>query len=167
MKKLQELRQHLIDSIPGIRDNPERLLTFIEDGSIRFHRGANLSHEYRVPARIVLTDHSGDIDTVMIPLLQWLSRYSPDTLGDDAIQFQAELLSNHSWDLAIDVTLTERVVALVDCETGRINAEHRMPAYEIDPCAARQWQLYIKDANGADEYQLAAEWGDADSSPTE
>ena len=167
MKKLQELRRHLIERIPGIRGNPERLLTFIEDGSIQFHRGEHLSHQYRVPAKIIITDHSGDIDTVMIPLLQWLSRYQPDTLGEEAIQFQAELLSNSAWDLAIDVTLTERVVALVDCDTGRINVDHRMPAYEIDPCAAKHWQLYIKDAQGDEEYQLAAEWEGDGTEPAE
>ncbi|WP_416139076.1 phage tail protein [Halomonas sp. HK25] len=158
MKKLTSLRAYLLERIPDLKRNPDRLLTFIEDGRIEFHRGAHLSHEYRVPVRIVLTDHSGELDTVMIPLLQWLSRYQPDLDPTEAVSFQAELLHNRAWDLAIDVTLTERVVALVDCDAGTIHVDHRMPEFPLDPCAADDWQLYIRDAEAEDGYTLEAEW---------
>ena len=158
MKKLHSLRDYLLTRIPDLSRNPDRLLTFIEDGSVEFHRGAHLSHQYRVPVRIVLTDHAGELDTVMIPLLQWLSRYQPDLDPDEAVTFQAELLDNQRWDLAIDVTLTERVVALVDCDAGTIHVDHRQPSFEIDPCAAANWQLYIRDVDDSEEYDLVAEW---------
>ncbi|MGM0912775.1 MAG: phage tail protein [Pseudomonadota bacterium] len=158
MKKLHSLRAYLLERIPDLKRNPDRLLTFIEDGSIEFHRGAHLSHQYRVPVRIVLTDHAGELDTVIIPLLQWLSRYQPDLVPEEAATFQAELLDNQRWDLAIDVTLTERVVALVDCDAGTIHVDHRQPEFEIDPCAAGNWQLYIRDVDDSEEYGLVAEW---------
>jgi hypothetical protein len=160
MKKLHSLRAYLVERIPDLKRNPDRMLTFIEDGSIEFHRGAHLSHEYRVPVRIVLTDHSGELDTVFIPLLQWLSRYQPDINPQEGITFQAELLSNKAWDLAIDVTLTERVVALVDCDAGTIHVDHRQPEYAIDPCAAGNWQLFIRDVEASEDYDLVAEWGE-------
>jgi len=134
VKKLASLRHHLIERIPGLKRNPERLLTFIEDGRIEFHRGAHLSHQYQVPARVVITDHAGELDAVMIPLLQWISRYQPDLDPTEAVTFQAELMDNQRWDLAIDVTLTERVVATVDCDAGTIRVDHRMPEFPIDPC---------------------------------
>lgn len=164
MRKLEALRKHLLASIPGLKKNSDRLLTFIEDGTIEFHRGQHLSHQYTVPARIVLTDYSGDTDAVIIPLLQWLATYQPDLEPEEAVRFQAELLNNKAWDLAIEVTLTERVVAIVDCEAGKIVAEHRMPEFPIDPCPAKEWQLYIRD-NQADEndYDLVAEWSNADA----
>ncbi|MDI5893082.1 phage tail protein [Halomonas rhizosphaerae] len=158
MKKLHSLRAYLLERIPGLKRNPDRLLTFIEDGSIEFHCGAHLSHQYRVPVRVVLTDHAGELDTVIIPLLQWLSRYQPDLVPEEAVSFQAELLDNQRWDLAIDVTLTERVVALVDCDAGTIHVDHRQPEFEIDPCAAGNWQLYIRDVDDSEEYDLVAEW---------
>mgnify|MGYP001202322427 CR=1 FL=1 len=157
MRKLHSLREHLVKSVPGIRGNPERLLTFIEDGAIAFQRGESLSHQYRIPVKIVLTDQSADIDTVMIPLLQWLSHYQPDLDPDEAVRFQAELLTDQSWDLAIEVTLTERVVARVNCATGMIESEHRIPEYPIETCPATHWQLHTK-APGSDEYEIAAEW---------
>ena len=120
MIKLQHLRAHILASVPHLAPrNPEQLHTFINDGKIKFARGTNLSHQYTVDAQIVITDYSGSLDTVMVPLLQWLNSYQPDLDPDEAVQLEAELLNNHSWDLALTVRLTERVVSKVDCETGR------------------------------------------------
>lgn len=156
MIKLDELRRHLLNSVPALRESPERLLTFIERGAIRFARGPHLSHEYQVPARIVITDFAGSLDVITIPMLQWLSHYQPD-LDEDAIRFDAELLSTDRWDIAIEVTLTERVIAKVNCNTGAIDVEHRMPKYPLDACPPRRWQLSVKGP-GDDEHQAVAEW---------
>lgn len=158
MIKLHALRRHLLERIPDLKRNPERLLTFIEDGRLEFHRGTHLSHQYQVPVRIVLTDYAGELDAVMVPLLQWLSRYQPDLDPTEAVTFQAELHDNQHWDLAIDITLTERVVAIVDCDAGRIDVDHRMPEFPIDPCAAKRWQLYLRDLDPDNDWQLLAEW---------
>ncbi|WKD28652.1 phage tail protein [Halomonas sp. KG2] len=157
MIKLQSLRQHLLASVEELRRNPEQLHTFVNDGKIKFARGTNLSHEYRVDAQIIITDYSGSLDTVMIPLLQWLNTYQPDLVEDEAVQIEAEILNNTNWDLALTVRLTERVVAKVDCDTGSINAHHRMPEYPADACPAESWQLNIKHP-GNDDYTLEAEW---------
>ncbi|RCV89726.1 phage tail protein [Billgrantia montanilacus] len=157
MIKLKALRQHLIDAVPELRRGPEKLLTFVQDGGIAFARGQNLTHEYRVDAQIVITDYAGSLDTLMIPLLQWLSRYQPDLDPDEAVRMEAEILSNNAWDLALTVRLTERVIALVDCSTGTINAEHRMPPYPIETCPATSWSLNVKGP-GDDDFEEASAW---------
>ncbi|UYF99330.1 phage tail protein [Halomonas sp. GD1P12] len=157
MIKLQSLRQHLLGAVAELRRNPECLHTFVNDGRIKFARGQNLSHQYTVDAQILITDYTGSLDTVMIPLLQWLNTYQPDLPEDEAVQIEAEILNNTHWDLALTVRLTERVVAKVDCDTGRIDTEHRMPAYPVDACPAKRWQLNIKHPGNAD-YTLEAEW---------
>ena len=157
MIKLQSLRQHLLASVPELQRNPEQLHTFVNDGKIKFSRGTNLSHEYRVDAQIIITDYSGSLDTVMIPLLQWLNSYEPDLVPDEAVQVEAEILNNTHWDLALTVRLTERVVALVNCETGSIDAQHRMPESPADASPATSWQLNIKHP-GDDDYTQEAAW---------
>lgn len=157
MIKLQSLRAHLLSAVPELKRNPEQLHTFVNDGKIKFARGQNLSHQYTVDAQIIITDYSGSLDTVMIPLLQWLNSYEPDLVADEAVQIEAEILSNTHWDLALTVQLTERVVAKVDCQSGRIDAQHRMPEYPADACPAKSWQLNIKHP-GKENYQLEAEW---------
>ena len=157
MIKLQSLRAHLLSAVPELKRGPERLLTFVQDGSVRFHRGQHLSHEYRVDAQLVVTDYEGSLDTLMIPLLQWLSHYEPDLDPEEAVRLEAEILSSQAWDIALTVRLTERVVARVDCETGSIEAEHRMPEYPIEACPAKHWRLFVKGPTD-DDYRLKSEW---------
>ncbi|OLO03343.1 phage tail protein [Salinicola socius] len=162
MKKLDALRQHLIDAVPGLSRDPDRLLTFVEDGSIEFARGPNLSHGYTYTAQLVLTDYAADIDAVMIPLLDWLSIYQPDLDPKQAVSFEAEILSNSAVDLALRVQLTERVVAKRNCrpgeKRGQIHVEHRMPKFEREECPAEHWQLLIRNAHIDGDYELIAEW---------
>lgn len=158
MKKLNALRQHLIDAVPSLARDPSNLLTFVEDGSIEFARGPNLSHGYTYTAQLVLTDYAADIDAVMIPLLDWLSIYQPDLDPNQAVSFEAEILSNSAVDLALRVQLTERVVAKRDCDTGQIHAEHLMPRFEREECPAEHWQLLIRNAHIDGDYELIAEW---------
>lgn len=161
MKKLHRLRAHLIDAVPALANDPDRLLTFVEEGSIEFRRGPNFTHEYRFTAQLVLTDFTADLDTLIVPLLQWLAEYQPDADPTEAVSFEAEILSNQSVDVALRVQLTERVLAKVDCGTGRIQVDHALPRFEPVGCPAPRWQLLIRDSETASNYTLVAEWGAA------
>lgn len=154
MKKLLSLRQHLLDAIPYYRQNPDRLLTFVAEGSTRFAKGDTLSHQLRYTAQIVMTDCSDSLDVVMLPVLHWLSHYQPDVDPERAVQYEAEILSNDAWDLELRVELTERIVANIDGEQGRITAEHRMPDYGRD-CDSKRWLLVIRDAVTGNESEVA------------
>lgn len=158
MKKLHLLRKHLINAVPGLARDPDRLLTFVEEGSIEFHRGPNLSHEYQFAAQLVLTDYAADLDTVIVPLLQWLAEYQPDVDPLQAINFEAEILANNAVDLALRIRLTERVIAQVDCEAGAIQVEHALPRFTRDACPATHWQLYVRDVPEEEAWTLTSEW---------
>ncbi|MBE0404595.1 phage tail protein [Halomonas citrativorans] len=161
MKKLHLLRTHLINAVPALARDPERLLTFVEEGSIEFRRGPNLTHEYQFTAQLVLTDFSADLDTLIVPLLQWLAEYQPDADPAQAISFEAEILSHKSVDVALRVKLTERVLAKVDCDAGRIKVDHVLARFEATGCPAPRWQLLIRDSAADADYTLAAEWDNA------
>lgn len=158
MKKLTTLRQHLLDAVPHLQRDPGYLLTFVEDGTIEFAPGPNLSHGYTFTAQIVLTDFADDIDTVMIPLLDWLAVYQPDLTPAEALKFEAEILNNDAVDLALRVQLTERVVAKKDCDTGQINISHRLPCFDVETCGPRRWQLLSKDHKSGSDYQLMSDY---------
>lgn len=157
MKKLHLLRAHLINAVPGLARDPDRLLTFVEEGSIEFRRGTDLTHEYRFTAQLVLTDFTGDLDTLMLPLLQWLAEYQPDADPGEAVSFEAEILNNKSVDLALRLRLTERVIAKIDCDTGRIQAEHSLPRFPSHTCMAKRWQLLVRETDDQ-AWNVAAEW---------
>lgn len=143
MKKLESLRRHLIEACPALRRDPDQLLTFIEDGSVTFHVGENLSHLYAFTAQVVLLDFTGEVDTVMVPLLRWLSIYQPDVRPEEAVTFQAEILKHDAVDLEISVRLTERVVVTQDAE-GRYIAEHFEDPRPVEELGPTPWELEVR-----------------------
>lgn len=157
MQKLEALRAHLLAAVPDLKRNPEKLMTFANDGRVQFHKARHLSHEYSIDAQIIVTDYHGTMDVIMVPLLQWLAHYQPDLVPQEAVQIEAEIIDSERYDIALTTRLTERVVTLVDCEAGRINAEHRMPEYPIEQCPATHWQLYVKGPSDS-EYRMQSEW---------
>lgn len=157
MQKLEALRAHLLAAVPDLKRNPEKLLTFANDGRVKFARGEHLSHEYSIDAQVIITDYHGTLDVIMIPLLQWVARYQPDVDPQEAVQLEAEIIDSDRYDIALTARLTERVVTLVDCDAGRINARHQMPKYDIDQCPAEEWTLFVKGPRD-DDYSEEASW---------
>jgi len=146
MRKLQLLRQAIIDANPSLQRDPDQLLTFIEQGSIRFHVGEdvdNLSHQYTFTAQIVLLEFGGDVDAIIVPLLRWLSIYEPGLAPDDAVTFEAEVVKNNAVDLVLSVQLTERVVVYRN-DQGAYVVEHRDDPRALEDYGPRNWQLIIQ-----------------------
>lgn len=159
MKKLEALRARIVAALPELQRTPERLLTFVDDGRIAWRAGTNYDHRYRYECQIIITDYSGEIDALVVPILHWMAVYNPDVPIDDALRFEAEILANDRYDLHLFVTLDERVRARTDCDTGRIETTHLMPAQNNPAaCGPGHWQLYIRDGVAADDYRLLAEW---------
>lgn len=145
MKKLNEVRQFLLDAMPEYTTNPDKFVAFVEDGVIEWSRGESLSHGYRYTAQIVMLEFTRDVDHVIVPLLAWMQRYQPNVDPDDAVKFEAEILDEGVVDLVIRVKLDERVVVKRDAESGAVTAEHRVPAFDIGLPDERQWSLDIED----------------------
>lgn len=130
MKKLIDLRKHLLTQVPLLAANPEQLLTYIEAGKITFSPGANASHRYSYQAVAVVTSWSSDIDNVIVPLLEWLAVREPGFNPDEAIIFEADILNLEQVDLIIKVNLTERVI-VKDEESGR-SIQHVIPGPPLE-----------------------------------
>jgi len=109
------LRAHLLAAVPELHKNPDRLLVFIDNGTIRSTAAPGLSFEYSYTLNIILTDYAGHPDAVAIPLLAWLLVNQPELLtnlekGKTAIAFEADVLDNSKVDLSLKLPLTERVI---------------------------------------------------------
>jgi len=148
MKKLADLRAHILANVPELKDNPEKLVTFIEDGQIEYWKGANLSHSYTLPVRVIITDYTGSVDNIVIPILAWLSYREPGADPENAISFEAEILKNNAYDLAITVNITERVI--VKATEAGLDVEHVLPEPEMEMNADAEWQI-ILDLHGLEE----------------
>lgn len=148
MRKLADLRNHILQNVPELNRNRNQLVTFIEDGQIEFWRGPNLSHNYTLPVRIIVTDYAGDIDAIVVTVLAWLSYREPGLDPQSAISFEAELLNNDSYDLAITVNITERVIVRATPEG--LTTEHVLPEPEMEMNDDAEWRI-IMDLHGLDE----------------
>lgn len=154
MKKLSALRQHIIKSLPDLNTDPDKFLSFIEDGNIIMNRGPNLTHKWDFVGQFILVEFTQDIDVLVVAILQWLRRYEPDQRPEDAVQFEAEITSETTLDLILRIRLSERVIVNVDDKNQELNATHTMPSFD-EPTYSGPWSLYLQDG---ERKELLATW---------
>ena len=128
MNKPDSLRAHLLATVADLKHDPDRLLIFIDNGKVRCTAAATLSFEYGFDLQIILTDFAGHPDSVMLPLLGWVSINQSELLKNlnksaDGIKFEADILDNSKVDMSITLPLTERVVVGTDAE-GKTTIRH-------------------------------------------
>lgn len=150
MNKPESLRKHLLVTVSELKHNPDRLLMFIDNGKVRCTAAASLSFEYSFDLQIILTDFAGHPDSVMLPVLGWLSMHQSELLENlnksaDGIRFEADILDNSKVDMSLTLPLTERVVVGQD---GKGNTTVRHPG-EPQRVAALLDPNWIPGAQGA------------------
>lgn len=167
MNKPNSLRAHLLAAVPELHKNPDRLLVFIDNGTIRSTAAHGLSFEYSYTLNVILTDFSGHPDAVAIPLLAWVMVNQHELLanqekGKTAIAFEADVLDNSKVDLSIKLPLTERVIVKKQA-TGALDVTH--PAEpQLEPfLEAGTWQLYAEGMLLAEWQSTAQDGGDISS----
>lgn len=143
MKKARDLRRHLLDSLPGLGKNPDRLLVFIEKGGI-VCRAGSLGFQYGYELTLLFTDYAEHPDTLVVPLLAWIARHQPELLqkDGDTFRFEAEIIDHERSDVQITLDLTERVIVRTDA-AGQLVATHCDEPAPPDLGGPTAWQLYV------------------------
>lgn len=149
MIKPDSLREHLTAALPELRRDPDKLLVFVDEGSIVSRLTRGLSFEYRYTLTLIITDFGGDPASVMVPLLLWIRRYQPQILADfkddSDLAFKAELLSNNLVDLELKIPLTE-AVGVKARPDGGYDVEHFIePNFEDPDYPAGHWKVFVRD----------------------
>lgn len=154
MRKPVDLRRHLTAALPELRRNPERLMMFVMGGTVRATATRALAWQYEYTLRLVLADWAAHADTVVAPLLAWLRVHQNDMLANHdrkGIRFEAEYLNATSMDLAVDVDLTESVVARPRVDNPQaLDLHHLDDRPPLHMPAEERWQLYIAGEKVAD-----------------
>lgn len=94
----------------------------------------------------MVSDWSSSADDIVIPVLEWLSVREPGFDQENALSFEAEILSHESLDLVIKLNLTERVI-VVDKDEVR-SVTHVLPAPPITLNPNIRWQFFIEGPLG-------------------
>lgn len=162
MKKLNDLRAHLMNAVIELRRDPDRLQIFADQGALKCTFAAGLSYEFSYFANIILTDYAGDLDSVAIPLFDWLRVNQSELLANlervkEGIRFEADLLANDKVDLAITIPLTERVI-VKRAPDGTITIDHPLEPQATQTESAQEVSL-IDQATG----DVLAQWMSVES----
>lgn len=99
MMKPSQLRRALTDSVPLLKRNPDSLNVFIDSGRIVSTLATSLSFEYQYRLNMVITDYTGDIDLLIVPVLEWLRVNEPDMMATrktaDRLHLQSRCYQRH------------------------------------------------------------------------
>ena len=115
MKKPDSLRSHILAAVKELQRDPERMLIFTDKGNVRCTGASGLSFEYVYELNFILTEYAGELDAVMIPLLDWVRVNQSELImnldkSKEAFKFETVILNNNTVDLSLTFPLTERVI---------------------------------------------------------
>jgi len=160
MKKPDSLRSHILAAVKELQRDPERMLIFTDKGNVRCTGVSGLSFEYVYDLNFILTEYAGDLDAVMIPLLDWVRVNQSELLinldkNKEAFKFETVILNNDTVDLSLTFPVTERVIVKRQ-DDGKLNISFPdEPQYET-ALDSQQMQL-IDNQTG----EVLAEWTSA------
>lgn len=147
MLKPGSLREHLTAAVPFLRQNPDKLLVFIDQGTLASTFAPGFSFEYRYVLRLIFTDFAAHPDAIMVPLLEWLRRHQPELLANpanrDQVAFEADVLANDKVDLEIKVPLTERV-GVHARQGGGFEVEHYPEPDFGNDARVSHWEIFLR-----------------------
>jgi len=155
MLKPASLREALEAAVPELRQHPEKLTVFIDKGSIRSTYTGTLGFEYVYTLRVTLPDYALHPDTVVMPVLNWLSRNQPELLANgerhkEGFTFEAEACEAGGMHLTLRLQLTERVTVTDNGDGSHTLTHHPEPP--LDPYEyIESWRLFVRHPGGSEE----------------
>lgn len=137
MKKPDSLRRALTNAVSYLRNNPDNLHVFVDDGRAISTGVPCRGWEYQYTLNIVVTDYSGDQNLLMAAIQEWLSVNQPDVMAnpdkrEKAVRFQVDILTHTTCDISYYLDLTERVIVSVNGDVATVTA--------IDEPESTEWQ---------------------------
>lgn len=146
MNKAVTFRRAIADAVPELHDDPDKLLVFVDGGTVIATAAPSLSFEYRYTLNAIVTDFVGDADAVFVALIAWVHRNQSDLLanGDqrqNGITFEVDHLTQTTCDLSIKLKLTESVVVGTDAAGGRTitHVDEPVPEWNVRGLVDPSW----------------------------
>lgn len=147
MLKPKSLREALEKAAPVLRKNPDMLRLFVDKGTIATTLAASLSHENIYTLNVIVTDYSGDLDLLIVPINAWLRENQPDIMTTDeskrnGFTYFADLNNHNNIDVSFSLRLTERVI--VKQVDRALHVKHLVEPPIPQP-VERPTELYVND----------------------
>ncbi|CAQ86373.1 MULTISPECIES: phage tail protein [Photorhabdus] len=127
MNKPNALRKVLTEKISYLRDNPEYLHLFVEDGTVLATLALSLSYEYEYTLNLIIEAYPDDQDVLMAVIVYWIREHQPDIFANpdnrrSGFTFDVNILNDDTADISIDLKLTECVLVTQQGQVSTVSA---------------------------------------------
>lgn len=111
MSKAKSLRNALEAAIPELRQEPERLKLWIENGAVRARGTSSHGFALQYPLSVLIEQAKTDIAVIVLAITRWLRVNQPDLLAPnvDSFQFESDILDLTTADILFTINLTENI----------------------------------------------------------
>lgn len=145
MYKPKSLRKALTDAVPDLARNPEMMRIFIDNGKLASTLATSLSFENQYTLNVVVTDFTGDIELLLVPINAWLRIHQADIMTTDegrkkGFTYFADINNGDSIDISISLMLTERTIVK---EQGHELHVEQVPEPQPPEPVTRPTELYV------------------------
>ncbi|MGO3413245.1 MAG: phage tail protein [Kluyvera intermedia] len=145
MYKPKSLRKALTDAVPDLARNPEMMRIFIDNGKLASTLATSLSFENQYTLNVVVTDFTGDIELLLVPINAWLRIHQADIMTTDegrkkGFTYFADINNGDSIDISISLMLTERTIVK---EQGYELHVEQAPEPQPPEPVTRPTELYV------------------------
>ena len=114
MEKPQKLRKMITELLPEFQSNPDKLQLYYSNGKMHATGGESLSFEYEYDLEIYITEFNKSPDILLMIINNFIRDEQPElvrnTTHDGQVTFEVEPLNDESFDIFINLPLTERVI---------------------------------------------------------
>lgn len=150
MNKPGLLRAFLEAHVHQLREHPDKLHVFVEEGTVATRRARasvpECSFELRYTVQLIIVDWAGSADQIIVPILAWAETHQPDLFDDlskrdEAIKMRAEIINHDAVDIELKVKLSEAVVVR-PCADGWI-CDHRPEPLLDELSGPTSWSMFI------------------------
>jgi hypothetical protein len=110
--KPTQLQQRLIEQIPLLSTQPEKLVILTGNGNVVSTLAPSLSFEYRFPLTLTVSDSGLSdklVDLIVVTVLDWLTENQPDILSSSTRRLTDVSYARQENSLTMTLQLTERV----------------------------------------------------------
>lgn len=96
--------------MPELRNEPDRLAIWVEDGKVAARHTGTLGFAFEYPLSVYLKEIGTDIAIITLAIVRWLRVNQPDLLvHPNRFDFETDVWDNETADLQFTLQLTENV----------------------------------------------------------
>ncbi|ESZ86314.1 MAG: tail protein [Blastomonas sp. CACIA14H2] len=125
MIKPQSLRAALVALQPSLARDPDKLVMWVDQGTIHSNSTPELGFAYRYRLNVLLVDFADEPSIIMLAVTNWLRQNQPERVvpGQAAFAIEVDMIDSNTVDLQLQIQLDENVLVTAR-ENGGFDLQH-------------------------------------------